>query len=554
MKEKQKNTTGLSSPCAIYYANRENTIASFMRNDVISSKKIHYGNAAITASGIVLFLLMLLLSSASAQQCTDNDRDGFFKEGGLCGATDCDDNDRSVHPGALKLCDGKDSNCDGKRDFPTDVDNDLDGVPWCAGDCNDNHPDISPLVQEGPYASITCSDGIDNDCDNTIDLNDTECEQPCVDKDGDGFGYPGRITCDNGPRPDCNDNDTSIHPDADDNSCNNIDENCDGYYDEGYIKSVTACGVGTCSTTGSLICSDGIELDTCTPGIALAEGPHGDLTCNDNIDNDCDGMTDSIDTDCIEPCQDNDNDGYGSPGNSICSNGPVSDCNDNDASIRPNAEDNNCNNIDENCDGYYDEGYVISVTTCGQGICSSSGLLVCSDGVEIDTCSPGAALSEGPAGNPTCSDNIDNDCDGITDSNDTNCLEPCIDNDGDGYGSPGNITCPSGPVADCNDQDPAINAHDMTYCDPAVSNCDSITLSWTSPIQNMDGSELTDLAGYKIYFGEYSNIYTDVIDIGNSTCFKAYIQSQSQSCFSITAYDTLGNESEYSNEACYLTN
>ncbi len=53
------------------------------------------------------------------------------------------------------------------------------------------------------------------------------------------------------------------------------------------------------------------------------------------------------------------------------------------------------------------------------------------------------------------------------------------------------------------------------------------------------------------HFGEYSNIYSDTIDIGNSTCFKMYTQSQSQSCFTLTTYDIAGNESIYSNEVCY---
>ena len=77
---------------------------------------------------------------------TDADGDGF-DVAGICGTPDCDDNDANVYPGAPEICDGKDSNCDGWK-APTDVDADKDGVPVCAGDCNDSNPNISPLYSK----------------------------------------------------------------------------------------------------------------------------------------------------------------------------------------------------------------------------------------------------------------------------------------------------------------------------------------------------------------------------------------------------------------------
>ena len=50
-------------------------------------------------------------------------------------------------------------------------------------------------------------------------------------------------------------------------------------------------------------------------GNPFAEGPYGDSSCSDNIDNDCDGSTDANDPDCIAPpetCDDGiDNNGNG---------------------------------------------------------------------------------------------------------------------------------------------------------------------------------------------------------------------------------------------------
>jgi predicted CxxxxCH...CXXCH cytochrome family protein len=109
---------------------------------------------------------------------SDDDGDGYTENQG-----DCDDTDPQVFPGAPIICDGKDSNCDGYKDFLTDEDKDGDGVPWCAGDCNDNNPLMYPGNLEGPRGDATCSDGIDNDCDGNIDVADSVCAPPsCTTK------------------------------------------------------------------------------------------------------------------------------------------------------------------------------------------------------------------------------------------------------------------------------------------------------------------------------------------------------------------------------------
>jgi len=81
------------------------------------------------------------------------------------------------------------------------------------------------------------------------------------------------------------------------------------------------------------------------------------------------------------------------------------------------------------------------------------------------------------------------------------------------------------------------------------------TLTWNAPTTNIDGSPLTDLAGYKVYHSQASGVYTDTDskDVGNVTSIN--IQNtignlKGNWCFVVTAYDIALNESDYSNEVC----
>lgn len=81
------------------------------------------------------------------------------------------------------------------------------------------------------------------------------------------------------------------------------------------------------------------------------------------------------------------------------------------------------------------------------------------------------------------------------------------------------------------------------------------TLTWEAPTTNVDGSPITDLGGYKLYFSQVSGAYTDADsrDVGN--VLSAHIPTiigvlNGNYCFVVTAYDTSGNESDFSNEYC----
>jgi hypothetical protein len=72
------------------------------------------------------------------------------------------------------------------------------------------------------------------------------------------------------------------------------------------------------------------------------------------------------------------------------------------------------------------------------------------------------------------------------------------------------------------------------------------TLAWNAPTKNADGSQLTDLAGYKIYYGVAPGVYSKSIDVGNNTTHQiSNLTVGVTYYFTVTAYNTSGIESDY---------
>ena len=74
------------------------------------------------------------------------------------------------------------------------------------------------------------------------------------------------------------------------------------------------------------------------------------------------------------------------------------------------------------------------------------------------------------------------------------------------------------------------------------------TLSWDVPATNTDGTPLTDLAGFKVYFGTSSGNYTTVINVGNVTAYVVSNLASGTYYFTVTSYSFPGYESDFSNE------
>jgi hypothetical protein len=76
-----------------------------------------------------------------------------------------------------------------------------------------------------------------------------------------------------------------------------------------------------------------------------------------------------------------------------------------------------------------------------------------------------------------------------------------------------------------------------------------VTISWQPPTENVDGTPLTDLAGYRIYYGEQSRDYTDQLEVSGATATARDVTLSSGAYyFAMTAVDQEGNESAFSNE------
>lgn len=77
----------------------------------------------------------------------------------------------------------------------------------------------------------------------------------------------------------------------------------------------------------------------------------------------------------------------------------------------------------------------------------------------------------------------------------------------------------------------------------------SASLYWVPPTQNTDGSPITNLAGYHIYYGTSANALTSTVTVegGSSATYTITGLSAGTYYFSVVAYNAEGVDSENSN-------
>jgi large repetitive protein len=449
--------------------------------------------------------------------------DGFVEDN-----TDCDDAFATIYPGAPEYCDLIDQDCDGEADnghlWYLDHDGDGYGDPdflyedGCDGstylvnngeDCDDSNADVSPVAQE------VC-DGIDNDCEGSIDEGASDAVTWYDDSDGDGYGVADDSVeaCD---QPsgyadnalDCDDHDDDVNPDGVE-VCNEEDDNCDGDVDEGVTITVypDADGDGYGDESAPIeACEESAgwveDSSDCDDSEALSN-PGGTEVCGDAIDNDCSGDADGSDSsDAPTWYLDADADGEGDSASSdVACDAPsgyvsdASDCDDSDSTINTSATEV-CDSVDNDCDGTTDEDdasdasdWYLDSDEDGYGDENGTAVTQCDqpDGY-IDNASDCDDVDEdvNPGQTEVCDDDdTDEDCSGDSDDDDSGVDTSTMttsyaDADGDGYGdsSVSETACEvdssyTEDDTDCDDTDSSVNPGAEEYCDEADNDCDGV--------------------------------------------------------------------------------
>ena len=335
------------------------------------------------------------------------------------------------------------------------TDKDMDGI-MADVDCNDYDQTV-----KGPQTFYLDSDG--DTVGGETSITACEPEEGYVSKAGD-----------------CDDENANVNPNAAE-VCNDIDDNCDTWVDEGldtYVLFADTDGDGfgdssasitTCDANAEGYTDNNQDCDDSSDAIFP-----GAVEVCDGADNDCDAIVDESDAvDASVWYVDRDGDGYGDdttaytsceqPGTEWVSEG--ADCDDLRNDISP-GQDEVCDTIDNNCDGLIDDASSVDAQT-----------------FYADTDKDGFGDPDAPRTSCSVLEGYVADSQDCDDTDST--LNPNTfwyeDADMDTYGNPKSskqsCTQPTGYYrnsSDCDDSDGAVNPSATELCDDIDNNCDGL--------------------------------------------------------------------------------
>ena len=397
--------------------------------------------------------------------------------------------DACVYSGP-EICNGQDDDCNGTAD---------DGVLPGVGDaCGIDHPPCVPGTTECVGGAIVCGGGavnpapeecnnVDDDCDGFTDNGNPGGGVVCGSDLGEcRHGYTlcqdGGLICDG-----------EIAPSRD--VCDTLDNDCDGVYDDDDPLEGVACGAGPG------VCLVGHQH--CIGGTMQCVGvvPGAPESC-DHVDNDCDGLTDedyNLDADpnncgaCGHACSVLTAGVVTGIGDCVGGECRIASCFTGRWNLNAAAADGGfsdgceyacdyrgveiCDGLDDDCDGATDE--MLSTP----GICSPhgecAGATATCTGLSGWKCSYGSTVSQDAAGNiipeADC-DGRDNDCDQETDEAFPTVGDTCYAGVG-GCQRAGTIVCTFSPPATYGVACDAVAGTAGTesgHCNGIDDNCDGI--------------------------------------------------------------------------------
>ncbi len=379
----------------------------------------------------------------SCRPCRDQDGDGYG-EGEDCAGFDCDDEDPLIYEGAPEVCDSKDNNCNALTDdavaIPESVSCGQVGV------CQGSIPRCVQGAWSCDYGSLYSEDDqrcdeLDNDCDGSVDED--------VDFEGDleNCGFCGEVCAFDNGFPDCEEGvcilgsceeeyyDLDEEPEngceyhcnlsnEGEEQCDGIDNDCDGEIDEETNLLGDSLNCGGCGQ----ICAFDFAQAHCEEGrclLAECEPEHWDL--DRDPENGCEyiclfdaeeDLCDGVDNDCDGELEE-DADLHGDPMNcgscghacdfefasASCIEGVcvLLECDPGHWDLDAQAENGceyicafspedpeQCDGIDNNCDGQVDEEFNLDSDLLHCGACNQ----LCAPAFALPLCEQGRCLFE----------------------------------------------------------------------------------------------------------------------------------------------------------------